>query len=319
VFIAPAMGLGLGAWSAILPPILVLHALLSWPANIHWYSDINCWRLGEPSLRAALRLESEDEYLLKRMGSEYEMARFMERMTPPGSRIFSFGAPLMAYCARDILPSYYSAFNLRLSYSLCSGFDLRLQPRRVLTFRFEPQRLRGVRLLQSTSATPSVPSIHELQIFGPAGEIQPQPAWRLNAHPFPWDVGLAFDHNPVTRWSAWQPVAAGAWMEAQFDKEEIVSSIRLETSTDQESVPWTLEEKTAAGRWAPLKASTEVTLAPTVPDIRRRATQELKRHHIEYFLVDSEFAISEFRDHPQEWGVHLLSELKGTRWFYHLE
>ena len=208
----------------------------------------------------------------------------------------------MAYCARDILPSYYSAFNLRLSYSLCSGFDLRLQPRRVLTFRFEPQPLRGVRLLQSTSARSSVPSIHELQIFGPAGEIQPQPAWRLNAHPFPWDVGLAFDHNPVTRWSAWQPVAAGAWMEAQFGKEEIVSSVRLETSTDQESVPWTLEEKTAAGRWAPLRASTEVTLAPTVPDIRRRATQELKRHHIEYLP----FRDLEWRTRFSAVGIDLL-------------
>ena len=62
-FIAPAIGLALRGSSAIVAPILLLHALLSWPSNIHWYSDMNCWRLGQPSLRAALRLESEDEYL----------------------------------------------------------------------------------------------------------------------------------------------------------------------------------------------------------------------------------------------------------------
>jgi hypothetical protein len=68
-----------------------------------------------------------------------------------------------------------------------------------------------------------------------------------------------------------------------------------------------------------MTVSPEVTSAPMPPDIRRIATQELKRNHIQYLLIDSEFAIAEFRDHPQQWGVHLLGELRGTRWFYRLE
>ena len=253
------------------------------------------------------------------MGAEYEMARLMERLTPPGSHIFSIGVPIMAYCARDILPSYYSAFNLRLLYTLCAGFDLRLQPLRVLTFRIEQQRLRGVRLLEGKAAKPTVPSIHELRVFGPASELEPQPAWRLNAHPFRWDVSLAFDHNPATRWSAWQQVASGSWIEAQFERDETVSSVRLETSGDQEFIPWTLEGKIAADRWVSLSVSPDVTSAPPLADIRRSAVQELKRNHIEYILIDSDFAIPEFRDHAQQWGARLLSELSGTRWFYRLE
>lgn len=319
MFIAPGIGLALRGSSAIIGPILLLHALLSWPSNIHWYSDINSWRIREPSLRAALRLESEDEYLRKRMGAEYEIARLMERLTPPGSHIFSIGTPLMAYCARDILPSFYSAFNLRMLYTLCAGFDLRLQPLRVLTFRFAQQRLRAVRLLEGKAARPTVPSIQELRIFGPASELQPQPAWRLNARPFRWDVNLAFDHNPATRWSAWQQVPSGSWIEAQFERDELVSAVTIETSRDQESIPWTVEGKIAADRWVSLSTSPEVTSAPPFADIRRRALQELKRNHIEYLLIDSDFAIPEFRDHPQQWGVHLLGERGGTRWFYRLE
>jgi hypothetical protein len=319
MFIAPGIGIGLNAWSGIIPPILMMHALLSWPSNIHWYSDINCWRLGQTPIRAALRIESEDEYLRKRMGAEYEMARLMERLTPPGSHIFSLGVPIMAYCARDILPSFYSAFNLRLLYTLCAGFDLRLQPLRVVTFRFEPQRLRGVRLLEGKATKPTVPSIHELRIFGPASELQPEAAWHLNAHPFPWDVALAFDRNPATRWSAWQQVDAGSWIEAHFQRDEILSAVSLETSRDQESIPWTLEGKTAADHWVSLHVNPDVTSAPPVADIRRSAIQELKRNHIEYLLIDSDFAIPEFRDHAPQWGVRLLSELDGSRWFYRLE
>lgn len=318
-FIATGIGLGLGRWSAIVSPLLLLHALLSWPSNIGWYADVNCWRLGELALRAALRMESEDEYLRKRMGVDYEMARFMETMTPPGSRIFSFGVPPMAYCAREILPSHFSAFNTRLLYSLCTGFDLRLQPLRVLTFRFDPKPLRGIRLLQTGATQSVVPGIHELRIIGPAGELQPQPAWRLQASPFPWEANLAFDRNPVTRWSAWQEVAAGSRMDAQFDEDKIVSSVKLETSLDQAAVQWSLQGKSGASGWVPLTASLEVTSAPTPQDIRKTATQELKRNHIQYLLVDADFAIPEFRDHAPQWGIRLVGELRGTRWFYRLE
>jgi hypothetical protein len=136
-FLGPAIAMGLtnGAGVALL---VVLHAYLSWPAHVPWYATL-AWRLRGQPLRPALRLQPEGDYLSWRLGGDYKMVRLIERETPPGGRIFAFDVPPYAYCAREILPVYYSAFNQRLRDNLYAGFDAGWQPLRILTFRIHPQ------------------------------------------------------------------------------------------------------------------------------------------------------------------------------------
>jgi hypothetical protein len=316
-FLAPgiAMGLGGGVGLALL---VVIHAFLSWPSHIHWYSARYAWRLDEIPVRAALRLVPEDEYLLRRLGANYDMARLIERVTPPGSKIYSIDVPPQAYCAREILPYFYSALNRRLLDNLCSAFEPRLQPLRSLTFRVRRQRLTGLRLRETGAPGSVVPTLHEMRIFGPAGEVLPQEAWRINAHPFPWDAGLAFDRNPATRWSAWQRITRGSWIAVDFGREEAVTSVKLETSEDQGAVQWNLEGETTPGNWFALNPSTEPGRMAAPPDLRRAAIEQLKRNHIQYLLIEPGFAAAEFRDHAMEWGIQPIGESQGIR-LYHIE
>ncbi|HXA05634.1 MAG TPA: hypothetical protein VNY30_12380 [Bryobacteraceae bacterium] len=310
------VGLGSGIAIALLG---ACHAFLSWPSHINWYAHRYAWRLVETPVRAAFRLESEDQYLSRRIGDGYRLARFIEQATPPGSRILTLSpvAPPAAYCAREILVSFYSALNARLCENLYAQFNVALQPVRILTFRFSPQALHGLRLAETGSTKPSTPSINEVHVFGPSGELQPARDWHLDARPFPWDVGLAFDRNPVTRWDAWQETRSGAWVEADFGTKEVLNSVRLETKPDQTVVQWELQGETAPRKWSALRSTIQEAYLPAM-DVRRAAIEELKRNGIRYLLVDMPFAAAEFRNHAREWGISPLGEF-GKRTLYHVE
>jgi hypothetical protein len=272
----------------------------------------------ETPVRAALRLESEDQYLSAQFGDDYRLVRFIEKATPPGSKILTLspGAPPAAYCAREILVSFYSALNKRLCEGLYAQLNIALQPVRILTFKFSPQVLHGLRLLETGSTTPSTPSINEVRIFGPSGELQPR-GWHLDARPFPWDVGMAFDRNPVTRWDAWQETRSGAWVEADFGTEEMLNAVRLETRPGQNVVQWELQGETASRKWSALRSAIQEAYLPAL-DVRQAAIEELKRNGIRYLLVDMPFAAAEFRDHAREWGIRPLGEF-GKRAVYYVE
>ena len=308
--LAVRLGLGFGSVPAAL---VVLHAILSWPSHIGWYSHRYAWRIDEIPIRAALRLEPEDEFLSRKIGDTYRMVRFIEQVTPPGSRIFAFDAPPIAYCEREILPVYFSALNQRLCDGLWAGYLGSAQPVRLVTFRMSPQPLLGLRLAETGSDRPITPAISELRIFGPAGELPPARRWRLDAHPFPWDAGLAFDGNPTTRWDAWQETRTGAWIEAGFGNQETITAVRLETTPDQASVRWELLGETAPRKWSALSSTREQLILPSPLDLRRAAIEEFKRNNIRYLLVNMSFAETEFRAHAVQWGVRLVGKFGGDR------
>jgi hypothetical protein len=177
--------------------------------------------------------------------------------------------------------------------------------------------LHGLRLLETGSTEPGTPSINELRIFGASGELLRAPGWHLDARPFPWDVGLAFDRNPVTRWDAWQETRTGAWVEADFGTEETVNAVRLETLPGQNVIQWELQGETAPRQWSALPSTIQEATLPAL-DMRRGAIEELKRNSIRYLLVDMPFAAAEFRDNARAWGIKPLGEF-GRRALYYVE
>ena len=348
VFIAPAMMIGLGSgrtrflvlgvrgfvalparfrWRVkkipiritlgsglIIAMLIAVHAYLSWPSHLNRYTSAS-WHIFKFPWRAALRLQSEDQYLLSYMGPDFQMMRFIERATPPGSKVYCFTAPPSAYCSRELLSWYYSAFNLRLRDVFWAGFDSGAQPLRTLTFRFATQSLRGLRLLETGAAPHASPSVNELRLFGPGGELQPQSAWHFDAHPFPWEAGLAFDRSPVTRWDAWQEVQEGARLEVRFDKAESVSSVRVETKPDQGAVHWELQGMSAGGEWTTIQAASEEAFGQPL-DLRRAAMQEFKRCNVRYILADAPPYTTAFSDYQSQWGVQKLVQYANQQLYF---
>ena len=312
VFLAPALALGLSSWT-IVPVLLVLaHAWLSWPTNVGSYCHQYAFRLDQIPLRAALRLEPEEEYLARRLQG-YAIMRRVEKATPPGARIFSFDSPPDAYCSREILVSYLSALNERLRYTLYAGFDPHLQPLKVLAFRIQPNRFRRLRVVQMASGRPDIPGISEIEIFGPQGRLPRTPAWRIQAHPFTWDAELAFDANPATQWKAWEPMKSGMFVEVDLGSEETITAVQLDCTLDQGYMQWQLEGETTPGRWTVLNAAPQ-SAAIEKMDLRKAAIRELKRNGIRYILVsDGEFAAPDFRANMPLWGIHLLADTGANR------
>jgi len=89
-FLSLALGLVVSRWTQGALAILVLHAALSWPAEIPKYASRTAVRPQFPDWRAALRLTPEPEFLDRRLG-DYRLDVLLEAKTAPHDRIFAFG------------------------------------------------------------------------------------------------------------------------------------------------------------------------------------------------------------------------------------
>jgi hypothetical protein len=309
------LGVGSGMIVAL---AVVVHAILSWPSHIPWYAGRYVWRLNEIPVRAAARLEPEEDYLLRRLGAAYQMARFIERATPPGSRIYAFGTVPMAYSSRGFVCTFCSGTDIRLLDGLMVALHPSPRLIRSLTLYPVPRRLRGVRLVETAAGAAIIPGLLEVSVFGSGGAFRPSDAWRVDAHPFPWDAGLAFDRNPVTRWKTWQKIARGAWIAVEFEHEQTVAAVRFETGPDQVSVQWQLEGKENSAGWVPLEVVSKEELVAAPLHLRRAATAELRRNHFQYLWLDAQPDLTDFRTNPKEWGIRLLAQFQGIS-LYHID
>ena len=100
----------------------------------------------------------------------YPASELIERVTPPGSTVFTFKAIPEAYTSRRILVDYESAANqvaARIFQSAALGTD---QPNARLRFTFPARWLRAIRVSQTATDT-DIWSINELRIFSAGHEL----------------------------------------------------------------------------------------------------------------------------------------------------
>ncbi|MCU1238440.1 MAG: hypothetical protein JWP63_6407, partial [Candidatus Solibacter sp.] len=103
---ALALGMSLPrplAWTAI-----ALQAVLCWPQVLDLWETRYSFRLHEFPIAAALRIESEADYCKHRF-DEYNVAKLVERVTPPASRTLALMTVASAYLDRDVAVSWQSA------------------------------------------------------------------------------------------------------------------------------------------------------------------------------------------------------------------
>ena len=308
-FWALALALAVEAWRGVLPLLVLSHALLSWPPVMRRYCATYAWRIDEFPWRAALRITSQDDWL-RTKSQAYWVAKLIDAKVPAGQRVFSFAPIMEAYTSREIVVSFQGAENQLLRDILLTPLIPESQPVRKLAFSFPAQPLRTIRVVQDATAEPDIWSVSELRIFRGTQELDRAPRWRLRAHPNPWDVQLAFDNSPVTRWRSWQTLQPGMFLEVDFGREETADSVVLEMSDDQGKTRMHLE--TAGGKrlaGAPREAGATVPMR-----LRRYAIEELKAHGIQYIVVaDQDHGAADFQSKPGAWGLTPIGETFGQR------
>lgn len=312
-FLALAMGAVLSRVKAALPILTIVNAVVCWPALVATYSHPDNWRLRDFPFRAALRLEPEEAFLTARL-PDYDLARLIDRLVPTSGKVFTFGGIPEAYTSREIVVSAQSAPNLKLRELLWIPLMPDLQPAWRLAFRFPAQHLRRIRIIQMKSGPTDNWSVAELRIFHGSVELQPRTDWRLEAHPNPWDVGLAFDREPITRWSSQQILYRGMYIDVDLNRPEQINSVALECSHDQWGIDLELRGEDASGKWKMLSGKPVASDQPVQINLRRAATRMLKARGVTHLLVNNEdYTAADLRTHASDWAIHFLAQSTSSR------
>jgi len=284
------------------------HAVSSFPDVPSLYCDEYAWRVRKLPLRQALRLETEPSWL-SRKWPPYRVAKMIEAATPAGARVFSFSPVADSYTTREVAVGFQSAIGERLRDHLLVALIMDFQP--VLNHRFEfpAETLTGIRAVQTAAPEPRAPardlwSIAEFRLFDGKQELERAADWRIDARPYPWDVSLAFDGSPVTRWRSWQWLEPGWHVSVTFGRPRRISRADLEMSADQYAVRMKLQGRTPAGQWKDLQAAPKTSgMAPPL-GLRRMAAAELKRAGFGFLLISEDnFKWEDFGDKMELWGI----------------
>ena len=262
---------------------IVLQAVLCWPHVLDRVQPSYSFRLHEFPLAAALGIEPEPAYLNRHI-EEYNVARMVQRATPPGSRTLALLSVASAYLDRDVAVSWQSAEadtlldTLRLAalYTNTPTFDWSAswpaQDVRTLRFRI-PAGYDGEW------------DINEVQIHSGDTVIANSPQWTFTGHPNRWEGALAFDGNLATRWRTWETVRAGMTFAVDFGHAQRITSVVLVTHAPVfREARLEMWGRDARGQWQML--ARDATATPRAPqDLRLDAARALRRAGFRYVLT----------------------------------
>jgi hypothetical protein len=312
-FFSLAIALALGSPRIVLMAVVLVHALASWPDLITSYSSPYAWRIEHFPYQGALRLVSTDDYLRKNL-YEYNVARMVEDHVPPGQRVFSLTGFPESYTSRDIISGTQAALNNTLNDILFNAWIPDFQPTRQFVFQFPETTADRVRLLETARGKePQQWNVHEVRFLDHGTEVTRRPEWRLRAWPNPFEIQLAFDNSPVTRWRSWQTATPGMYIDVDFGRAEKIDEVYMETSRD---FTWPIQievQKYEAGRWTTLASNYQERQVPVKGAIRRAATYELSARGIHYLLVQAgDWGAGDYTDDPEAWGLEVVALLPGA-------
>jgi hypothetical protein len=313
-FAALALAMVLSKWRGIALAVVAAHAVLCWPAVVGMYCGPGVWRILDLPWRAALRLESEEHFLANRgLGGCYEICRIINKVVPAGEKVFSFGQFPRSYVDRDMIVAWEGAFGERMSDALGTAMSTTMLRNE---YRF-PERLTSKIRLAESDMSDANWRVGELRFYHAGQELSRDPKWRLTTWPNPWDVQLAFDNNPVTNWSTWEPYRPGMYLEVDFGSPVQVDQVAVERPAEQPTMQMRLQEWTGA-RWTNIDVVPAVRYIPAPAGLRRAASQVLKANGLRWLLFGHDWGAKDFVLNHAQWAMTLRGASDEFR-LYHID
>ncbi len=298
------------AWAA-----LAFHAVICWPAVIGHYQRPQLWRLGGFPWRAALRLQSDRDYLRGTL-SDFPVAEMLNRVTKPSGKILALTALPDAYINREIIQYWQSATGVRLREELLEVVVADAFPVYDWRAQWKEQRLRGLRF-RTLAEAPFEWEIHEVCVLMGDDCIHVDPQWHVTAWPNLFEAVFAFDGNQASRWRTWEATSPGMYLEVDFGKPTTSSGVGLATH-------WPLAQaeifgKTVDGRWTLLSNNVKAEPRPR-ENLRRETIRSLRRAGIDYILTPAEGAAhgnlilgKDLAAHTKEYGIVEIERFQALR------
>lgn len=279
-FIALAIAMTLDwIWTPLLYVCLAVNAVACQPDVAARYQNPGVWKLHwPPPWRAALRIESEDEYLT-RTAYGYKIATgLLPQNTKPDDITFTLVGVPNCYKDRTLIDTWESALAERLVDTLETApwiYDLRAEwpegPFRALRFR-----------LNEGSAHEW--SMNNIRVYSGANLVHSNPDWILTAWPNPWESPIAFDENLASRWRTWRARPAGSFLQVDFGRPERLNAADLYTREPAYStLRIEIYGQAPDGNWKLLSANQPQVVRDV--DARREATHFLKTSGVSYIMA----------------------------------
>lgn len=309
VFIAPALGLAVENSPGILPLLLVLHSLVSWPRAVATFADENAWRITGIPVEVALWRAREDDYLRSKLPG-YGLARAIDEIIPEPARVLMLSRVPPAYTSRRVWFSWWED-GQRATQAILAAHQEMVNPLREISFRFPEQPLRGLRVVSNGSS--EAWSVSEMRVYRADAEIERRPSWRVSARPDPMDAARAFDNSEVTAWPAGRAAESGMYLEEDFREAVLADSVMLLATVTGSGAALRVEGLGADGQWRTLAGPYAITTHFTPAGLRRAAADELKSLGFAYVVVpnDTELGLDMKRNAPY-WGLTCFREVEGA-------
>jgi hypothetical protein len=309
-FLIPALPfLALAVPLVILSPaslalLVAAAAILGWPAIIEKYqSPAAGWHIAQMQWPAALRIVPQDVFL-RNHSAAWVGAQTLDYFVPKGKRVWSSTPVGESYCSTNVMIGYQSAEGELIEDILTTAVFDNQAPTLNLRFTFPKRRMRHLRISQTASSPDDIWSIGEVRIFNGPDQIPRTPAWKINASPFPWDIGLAFDGNPVTRWKSWESIHPGMHVDVDFGAPIDLDRVELHSSHDQGKIEVQLDVPAMLGKLED----------PPPGDLRKLAAQTIKARGIDYLFIDNPYRIAaDIRQDPARWGMEFIADRASNR------
>jgi hypothetical protein len=316
-----AMALCLAVWKApgALIAVVIAAVVFAYPPVADVYCDSWAWRLHEFPVADAFRLVDDQTSLKSRLGG-YKTTELINRVVPDKGKVFAMAPPQEAYIRRDIVVSYQAAEGENLRDLLYVATRLDFQPSWIFRFQFPAAPFRSIRVIQTAAGIENDEwSVGEVKFYDGGKELSRDSQWKLSSDANPWDLGYAFDANPVTRWGSRTALFGGMRMQVHFARPLTMDTVELDCSHDQWSIRLKLEGQDAGGNWKPLGGPPEPGERPIQENLRSPAMVEFKKHGITHILFNKGDALLEdFRQHSDAWDVVLAGQA-GDDWLYEIK
>ncbi|MFN0101218.1 MAG: hypothetical protein ACKV2U_03900 [Bryobacteraceae bacterium] len=312
-FVALAMGMTFGVSRWMTVTLLAAHAALSWPNVIPIYASQWAWRLEKVTWKEALRLRSEDNYILSHIPS-YGLTRKLEELVPPGRRVMGFSQLPEAYTNRDFMVAFQSAEGNGLRDIFLTPLLRERQATRHVRLQFPAGRHRAVRVVQNRDESGGQWTITEMRVYRGAEEVQRSPLWRLRARPALHEVQKAFDASFVTRWITDRGRYNGMYVEVDFGREEAIDLMILNLTPDQPWDSYHVEVPGAGNSWVRMKTDLQLVEVTTPLGLRRAAIEELLRRNVQYLVISgADFGSADLILNRSVWGLEELANVADVR------
>jgi hypothetical protein len=314
-FVCLALALATQNIKAIAAILVIAHALISWPGFLQkHFMPKSPWEFRHVLLKEAFRIRPEKTYLEERI-PQFKQAEMIEELVPPGAKVFSFSNTAESYTSHEILVSFQAAFNEDVRDVLESAMYPNEAPLKIYSFDFPSESFRRLRVVETAAASDDdMWSVAEFRIYHTNQELPRLPQWRLTAWRNPWDVQLAFDNSPVSRWRSWQVPRRGMYLEVDFGEPRSVDQVKLECPIGMEHIRIQLEGEDHARHWRVVSAEPHVQMLPPVQGMRRAAIELLKKRGIHYMLVQpGDEGEDDFRANADLWGITRIGEVDEAR------